>query len=57
VVEAGAVAQIFATPRDPYTRLLLDSVPRLDPATERARLAALADAAPAESSSSARLED
>jgi len=41
VVESGRVAEVFAAPRDPYTRLLLDSVPRLDPATERARLATL----------------
>ena len=38
VVEEGAVAEVFAAPRHPYTRLLLDSVPRLDPAAERARL-------------------
>jgi ABC-type dipeptide/oligopeptide/nickel transport system ATPase component len=41
VVESGPVATLFAAPRDPYSRLLLDSVPRLDPAAERARLAAL----------------
>jgi oligopeptide/dipeptide ABC transporter ATP-binding protein len=40
VVESGPVADLFAAPRHPYTRLLLDSVPRLDPASERARLAA-----------------
>lgn len=41
VVESGPVAELFAAPREPYTRLLLESVPRLDPAAERARLAAL----------------
>ena len=39
VVEEGVAAEVFAAPRHPYTRLLLDSVPRLDPAAERARLA------------------
>ena len=29
VVEAGATREVFRTPRHPYTRLLLDSVPRL----------------------------
>jgi len=43
VVESGTVAEVFSSPRDPYTRLLLESVPRLDPATERARLALLRD--------------
>jgi ABC-type dipeptide/oligopeptide/nickel transport system ATPase component len=29
VVEAGATRDVFRNPRHPYTRLLLDSVPRL----------------------------
>jgi peptide/nickel transport system ATP-binding protein len=29
IVEIGPAAQIFATPRHPYTRALLDSVPKL----------------------------
>ena len=29
VVEAGNTRQIFQAPRHPYTRLLLDSIPRL----------------------------
>jgi oligopeptide/dipeptide ABC transporter ATP-binding protein len=41
VVESGPVAEVFSSPLHPYTRMLLDSVPRLDPALERARLAAL----------------
>jgi oligopeptide/dipeptide ABC transporter ATP-binding protein len=39
IVEAGPVAEVFATPRHPYTRLLLESVPRLDPDAARAQLA------------------
>ncbi len=31
VVEAGPKAQIFAPPHDPYTELLLSSVPQMDP--------------------------
>jgi oligopeptide transport system ATP-binding protein len=27
IVETGPVAEIFASPRDPYTRHLLDSLP------------------------------
>src|SRR6185312_9104278 len=40
VVEEGVTGEVFAAPRHAYTRLLLESVPRLDPAAERARLAA-----------------
>jgi len=42
VVEAGPSESVFARPRHPYTRMLLDSVPLLDPRLERARLANLA---------------
>jgi peptide/nickel transport system ATP-binding protein len=41
VVESGAANEVFQTPRHPYTRLLLESVPLLDPSKERARLDAL----------------
>jgi len=41
VVEAGPTESLFRAPRHPYTRMLLDSVPLLDPARERQRLAAL----------------
>jgi peptide/nickel transport system ATP-binding protein len=40
VVEEGPTEAVFLEPRHPYTRMLLESVPLLDPALERARLAA-----------------
>jgi oligopeptide/dipeptide ABC transporter ATP-binding protein len=39
LVETGPTAELFRTPRHPYTRMLLDSVPLLEPARERQRLA------------------
>ena len=42
VVEEGPTEEVFLRPRHPYTRMLLESVPLLDPARERARLAGLA---------------
>jgi peptide/nickel transport system ATP-binding protein len=44
VVEAGPTGRVLREPAHPYTRLLLDSVPLLEPARERARLAALVNA-------------
>jgi oligopeptide/dipeptide ABC transporter ATP-binding protein len=41
VVEEGPTEDVFRHPRHPYTRMLLDSVPLLDAAMERARLATL----------------
>ena len=38
VVEEGPTEEVFLRPRHPYTRMLLESVPLLDPARERARL-------------------
>jgi len=39
VVEEGPTEEVFRRPRHPYTRMLLESVPLLDPVLERARLA------------------
>ncbi|MDZ5077268.1 ABC transporter ATP-binding protein [Nesterenkonia sp. HG001] len=38
VVERGTVEQIFSAPRHPYTRALLDSIPKLRDGGERPRL-------------------
>lgn len=42
IVEAGTADAVLAAPRHPYTRLLLEAVPGLDPAAARARLASFA---------------
>jgi oligopeptide/dipeptide ABC transporter ATP-binding protein len=42
VVEEGPAEEVFLRPRHPYTRMLLESVPLLDPVLERVRLANLA---------------
>jgi oligopeptide/dipeptide ABC transporter ATP-binding protein len=39
IVELAPAAQLFAAPRHPYTRALLDAVPHLDPAIARKRVA------------------
>jgi oligopeptide/dipeptide ABC transporter ATP-binding protein len=41
MVEGGPTETVFRRPRHPYTRMLLESVPLLDPALERARLGRL----------------
>jgi peptide/nickel transport system ATP-binding protein len=33
VVESGTAAEIFDSPRDPYTQRLLESLPRTEPHT------------------------
>ena len=42
IVEEGPTEEVFLRPLHPYTRMLLESVPLLDPVRERARLAAQA---------------
>jgi oligopeptide/dipeptide ABC transporter ATP-binding protein len=44
IVETGGVARIFESPRHPYTRLLLSSIPRID--ARRTRLDAIPGTAP-----------
>jgi oligopeptide/dipeptide ABC transporter ATP-binding protein len=38
VMESGTVAEVFASPRHPYTQALLSAVPTLDPTRRRTRL-------------------
>ncbi len=38
IMESGPVAQVFGTPRHPYTQALLSAVPNLDAARRRTRL-------------------
>jgi oligopeptide/dipeptide ABC transporter ATP-binding protein len=44
IVETGTRGEIFAAPRHPYTRSLLDAVPRLVPRKRERRLVAASDA-------------
>lgn len=46
IVESGSRDEILMSPRHPYTRLLLDSVPPVDPAAARRFLSARAAAEP-----------
>ncbi|MHB2165933.1 ABC transporter ATP-binding protein [Alsobacter sp. R-9] len=46
VVEEGDVRDIFARPRMPYTRALMNSIPRLDRAGERRRLESIPGTVP-----------
>jgi oligopeptide/dipeptide ABC transporter ATP-binding protein len=46
ILEIGAVADIFLRPRHPYTRALLDAIPRLDGDLERGRLQPVAGQPP-----------
>src|SRR6202035_769814 len=39
IVEMPPAAQLFAAPRHPYTRALLEAVPRLEPDPDRRRAA------------------
>jgi oligopeptide/dipeptide ABC transporter ATP-binding protein len=43
IVEVAGRDELFETPRHPYTRLLLDGVPIVDPERQRARMRAAAD--------------
>ncbi len=47
IVETGPKSEIFANPSHPYTRILLDSIPRPDPAHPRTRPKVLGEPASA----------
>jgi peptide/nickel transport system ATP-binding protein len=42
-MEMAPAAELFAVPRHPYTRALLEAVPRLDPSVKRQRVALQGD--------------
>jgi peptide/nickel transport system ATP-binding protein len=46
IVEAGKVERVFAVPRHPYTRALLDAIPPLDEDVPSRKLAAIAGSVP-----------
>jgi len=46
VVEEAPVIELFARPRHPYTQGLIRSIPRVDRAARKARLAAIAGVVP-----------
>jgi oligopeptide/dipeptide ABC transporter ATP-binding protein len=46
LVEIAPVAELFARPRHPYTRALLDAIPRLDAGVARGELRAIAGQPP-----------
>jgi len=43
IMEMAPAAELFAVPRHPYTRALLEAVPRLDPSVKRQRVALQGD--------------
>ncbi|WP_239499073.1 MULTISPECIES: oligopeptide/dipeptide ABC transporter ATP-binding protein [Paraburkholderia] len=51
IVETGPTSEIFARPRHPYTRALLDAAPSTDPEIERVRHVSLLDGDPPSPSS------
>jgi oligopeptide transport system ATP-binding protein len=54
IVESGAREKLLGSPRHPYTRLLLDSVPALDPASARRLVARAVPAIGGEAGSTSR---
>jgi oligopeptide/dipeptide ABC transporter ATP-binding protein len=45
MVEVASREELFRSPQHPYTRLLLDAVPVIDPGEQRARMRLLGEAA------------
>jgi peptide/nickel transport system ATP-binding protein len=54
IVEAGPIEQVFANPKDPYTRTLLEAVPIADPSRRGERT--VVGGSPARSSDSTQIE-